>query len=126
MAPASESRLVATRGGARVITSLVVRATIASPGSSSLSTTDAPWGPLFLAAGGVVVENGSTISHAGIVSCEFGVPKDSPVCAPWAYAFSIAARTFVHSIEQWGRVSDQHVPSTGKPDTSRPQHAGTR
>jgi pyruvate,water dikinase len=37
-------------------------------------TTDASWGPLFLAAGGVVVETGSTISHAAIVSRELGIP----------------------------------------------------
>jgi rifampicin phosphotransferase len=37
-------------------------------------TTDASWGPLFLAAGAVVVETGATISHAAIVSRELGIP----------------------------------------------------
>lgn len=37
-------------------------------------TTDSSWGTLFLAAGAVVVETGSTISHAAIVSRELGIP----------------------------------------------------
>jgi pyruvate,water dikinase len=37
-------------------------------------TTDASWGPLFLAAGAAVVETGSMISHAAIVSRELGIP----------------------------------------------------
>jgi pyruvate,water dikinase len=37
-------------------------------------TTDASWGPLFLAAGAVVVETGAAISHAAIVSRELGIP----------------------------------------------------
>ena len=36
--------------------------------------TDASWGPLFLAAGAVVVEIGSGISHAAIISREIGIP----------------------------------------------------
>jgi pyruvate,water dikinase len=38
------------------------------------TTADASWGPLFLAAGAVVVETGSTVSHAAIVSRELGIP----------------------------------------------------
>jgi len=38
------------------------------------ANTDATWGPLFLAAGAVIVETGSTISHAAIVSRELGIP----------------------------------------------------
>lgn len=37
-------------------------------------TTDSSWGTLFLAAGAVIVETGSTISHAAIVSRELGIP----------------------------------------------------
>ncbi|HKP06680.1 MAG TPA: PEP-utilizing enzyme [Microbacterium sp.] len=37
-------------------------------------TTDSSWGTLFLAAGAIVVETGSTISHAAIVSRELGIP----------------------------------------------------
>jgi len=61
-------------GRARVITSLAVDSDL-EPGDVIVAiTTDASWGPLFLAAGGVVVENGSTISHAAIVSRELGIP----------------------------------------------------
>lgn len=61
-------------GSARVITSLAVDSEL-EPGEVIVAiTTDASWGPLFLAAGGVVVENGSTISHAAIVSRELGIP----------------------------------------------------
>jgi rifampicin phosphotransferase len=61
-------------GRARVITSLAVDSEL-EPGEVIVAmTTDASWGPLFLAAGGVVVETGSTISHAAIVSRELGIP----------------------------------------------------
>ena len=38
------------------------------------ATTDPSWTPLFLAAGGVVVNVGAVASHAAIVSRELGVP----------------------------------------------------
>jgi len=61
-------------GRARVITSLGVDSEL-EPGEVIVAaTTDASWGPLFLAAGAVVVETGSTISHAAIVSRELGIP----------------------------------------------------
>jgi pyruvate,water dikinase len=61
-------------GRARVITSLAVDSEL-EPGEVIVaSTTDASWGPLFLAAGAVVVETGATISHAAIVSRELGIP----------------------------------------------------
>ena len=61
-------------GRARVITSLAVDSEL-EPGEVIVATTtDASWGPLFLAAGAVVVETGSTISHAAIVSRELGIP----------------------------------------------------
>jgi len=37
-------------------------------------TTDPSWTPLFLAAGGVVVNVGAVASHAAIVCRELGVP----------------------------------------------------
>jgi pyruvate,water dikinase len=36
--------------------------------------TDAPWTPLFIAAGAVVVETGGVLSHAATVAREFGIP----------------------------------------------------
>ena len=59
---------------ARVITSLDVDSDL-EPGEVIVAvTTDASWGPLFLAAGAVVVETGAAISHAAIVSRELGIP----------------------------------------------------
>jgi pyruvate,water dikinase len=66
-------------GRARLITSLSVDSEL-EPGEVIVAmTTDASWGPLFLAAGGVVVETGSTISHAAIVSRELGIPAAASV-----------------------------------------------
>jgi pyruvate,water dikinase len=61
-------------GRARVIASLGVDSEL-EPGEVIVAEiTDASWGPLFLAAGAVVVETGATISHAAIVSRELGIP----------------------------------------------------
>jgi rifampicin phosphotransferase len=61
-------------GRARVITSLAVDSEL-EPGEVIVAvTTDASWGPLFLAAGAVVVETGAAISHAAIVARELGIP----------------------------------------------------
>lgn len=61
-------------GRARVITSLAVDSEL-QPGEVIVAiTTDASWGPLFLAAGAVVVETGAAVSHAAIVSRELGIP----------------------------------------------------
>jgi len=61
-------------GRARVITSLATDSEL-EPGEVIVAiTTDASWGPLFLAAGAVVVETGSVISHAAIVTRELGIP----------------------------------------------------
>ena len=61
-------------GRARIITSLDVDSDL-EPGEVIVAiTTDASWGPLFLAAGAVVVETGSVVSHAAIVSREIGIP----------------------------------------------------
>jgi pyruvate,water dikinase len=42
-------------------------------------TTDPGWTPLFARAGGILVEMGGTLSHAGIVAREFGIPCVSNV-----------------------------------------------
>jgi pyruvate,water dikinase len=61
-------------GRARVIRSLNEDSDL-EPGEVIVArTTDASWGPLFLAAGAIVVETGATISHAAIVARELGLP----------------------------------------------------
>lgn len=61
-------------GSARVIRSLAVESEL-QPGEVIVAeTTDASWGPLFLAAGAVIVETGAAISHAAIVAREIGIP----------------------------------------------------
>lgn len=61
-------------GRARVITSLD-HDTQLEPGEVIVAaTTDASWGPLFLAAGAIVAETGAMVSHAAIVSRELGIP----------------------------------------------------
>jgi rifampicin phosphotransferase len=66
-------------GRARVVTSLAVDSDL-DPGEVIVAvTTDASWGPLFLAAGAVVVETGSTVSHAAIVARELGIPAVASV-----------------------------------------------
>jgi rifampicin phosphotransferase len=66
-------------GRARVITSLDTDSEL-EPGEVIVAvTTDASWGPLFLAAGAVVVETGAAISHAAIVSRELGIPASASV-----------------------------------------------
>ena len=37
-------------------------------------STDPSWTPLFLVAGGIVLEEGGPLSHAAIVAREFGLP----------------------------------------------------
>ncbi len=66
-------------GRARIITSLAVDSEL-EPGEVIVArTTDASWGPLFLAAGAVVVETGAAISHAAIVAREVGIPAAASV-----------------------------------------------
>jgi pyruvate,water dikinase len=66
-------------GRARVITSLTEDSDL-EPGEVIVAvTTDAAWGPLFLAAGAVVVETGAAISHAAIVARELGIPAAASV-----------------------------------------------
>ncbi|HZP86473.1 MAG TPA: PEP-utilizing enzyme [Burkholderiales bacterium] len=61
-------------GRARLVTSLDLDTRL-EPGEVIVAiTTDASWGPLFLAAGAIVVETGAMVSHAAIVARELGIP----------------------------------------------------
>lgn len=61
-------------GRARHIRSLTVD-TLLEPGEVIVAqTTDSSWGPLFMAAGAMVVETGALVSHAAIVARELGIP----------------------------------------------------
>ncbi len=62
------------RGRARVIRSLAEGGELA-PGEIIVArSTDPSWTPLFLSAGGIVLEEGGPLSHAAIVAREFGLP----------------------------------------------------
>jgi pyruvate,water dikinase len=62
------------RGRARVLTSLAA-GTELEPGEIIVAhSTDPSWTPLFLVAGGIVLEEGGPLSHAAIVAREFGLP----------------------------------------------------
>ena len=66
-------------GRARVIRSLEADSGL-EPGEVIVAvTTDASWGPLFLAAGAAVVETGAMVSHAAIVARELGIPAVASV-----------------------------------------------
>ncbi len=62
------------RGKARVLASLAA-GTALEPGEIIVAhSTDPSWTPLFLVAGGIVLEEGGPLSHAAIVAREFGLP----------------------------------------------------
>ena len=63
-------------GTARIIPSAVAGlARDLDPGDVLVAPfTDAPWTPLFITAGAVVVETGGVLSHAATVAREFGIP----------------------------------------------------
>ncbi|NNL70748.1 MAG: hypothetical protein HKO70_12380 [Acidimicrobiia bacterium] len=62
------------RAKARVLTSLEEGTTL-EPGEIIVAhSTDPSWTPLFLVAGGIVLEEGGPLSHAAIVAREFGLP----------------------------------------------------
>ncbi len=62
------------RGRARVLTALE-EGTDLEPGEIIVAhSTDPSWTPLFLVAGGIVLEEGGPLSHAAIVAREFGLP----------------------------------------------------
>lgn len=61
-------------GRARTIQSIDEAAKVEDGDVLVAEITDSTWGPLFLTAGAVIVEAGSPISHAVIVSRELGIP----------------------------------------------------
>ncbi|MBI4260527.1 MAG: hypothetical protein HY658_08170 [Actinobacteria bacterium] len=62
------------RGPARVLRALAEGRDLV-PGEILVArSTDPSWTPLFLVAGGIVLEEGGPLSHAAIVAREFGVP----------------------------------------------------
>jgi pyruvate,water dikinase len=62
------------RARARVLKSLA-EGTKLEPGEIIVAhSTDPSWTPLFLVAGGIVLEEGGPLSHAAIVAREFGLP----------------------------------------------------
>jgi pyruvate,water dikinase len=62
------------RGKARVLRTLAAGAEL-EPGEIIVAhSTDPSWTPLFLVAGGIVLEEGGPLSHAAIVAREFGLP----------------------------------------------------
>ncbi|MGI9610086.1 MAG: PEP-utilizing enzyme, partial [Acidimicrobiia bacterium] len=62
------------RGKARVLASLAAGTELV-PGEIIVAhSTDPSWTPLFLVAGGIVLEEGGPLSHAAIVAREFGLP----------------------------------------------------
>ncbi len=69
--PASHGEVTGT---ARVILSLDDIGTF-KPGDILVTIATSPaWTPLMHAAGGIVTETGGTLSHAAIVSREYGIP----------------------------------------------------
>jgi phosphohistidine swiveling domain-containing protein len=61
--------------GRALVVADVVDAHRFSPGEILVGhSTDPSWTPLFLTAGGIVMEQGGPLSHAAIVAREFGVP----------------------------------------------------
>jgi pyruvate,water dikinase len=62
------------QGRARVLPTLEA-GTALEPGEIIVAhSTDPSWTPLFLVAGGIVLEEGGPLSHAAIVAREFGLP----------------------------------------------------
>jgi pyruvate,water dikinase len=62
------------RGTARVLGSLEDGVNLKSGEIIIAHSTDPSWTPLFLTAGGIVLEEGGPLSHAAIVAREFGLP----------------------------------------------------
>ncbi len=62
------------RGPVRVLRSLAEGGDLAAGEIIVARSTDPSWTPLFLIAGGIVLEEGGPLSHAAIVAREFGLP----------------------------------------------------
>lgn len=62
------------RGRARVLRSLADGRDLREGEVLVARSTDPSWTPLFLVAGGIVLEEGGPLSHAAIVAREFGLP----------------------------------------------------
>ena len=54
-------------------------------------TTDPGWTPLFLTAGGLITETGSTMAHGPTVAREYGIP--AVICVPEATARLVTGQT---------------------------------
>lgn len=64
----------AVRGTARVVTSAAEGQSLAPGDILVARSTDPSWTPLFMVAGGIVLEEGGPLSHAAIVARELGLP----------------------------------------------------
>ncbi|MGH2649715.1 MAG: PEP-utilizing enzyme, partial [Actinomycetota bacterium] len=62
------------RARARIIRNLRDGARLAAGEIIVAHSTDPSWTPLFLIAGGIVLEEGGPLSHAAIVARELGLP----------------------------------------------------
>ena len=63
-----------SRGPVRILDNLAAGANL-EPGEILVArSTDPSWTPLFMIAGGIVLEQGGPLSHAAIVAREFGLP----------------------------------------------------
>lgn len=62
------------RGRARVVRTLAEGKDLETGEILVARSTDPSWTPLFLVAGGIVLEEGGPLSHAAIVAREFGLP----------------------------------------------------
>ncbi|MBI2237414.1 MAG: hypothetical protein HYU54_02670 [Actinobacteria bacterium] len=62
------------RGRARILRSLADGRDLLEGEILVARSTDPSWTPLFLVAGGIVLEEGGPLSHAAIVAREFGLP----------------------------------------------------
>jgi pyruvate,water dikinase len=62
------------RGTARVISNISEGSSLDQGDILVARSTDPSWTPLFMVAGGIVLEEGGPLSHAAIVAREFGLP----------------------------------------------------
>lgn len=84
----TRGELVGVAASTGVVTGVV--RVVHDPGEASLEpgeilvarTTDPGWTPLFMTAGGLVVETGSTMAHGPTVAREYGIP--AVICVPGA------------------------------------------